>query len=144
MDLKEEKNDIKEVQLDDSTDEKLKPFIPFVYDHEKGLSIIFYPSSNKEGDIIIDCGFSKLFNEIETNGTYRYVLNSISCKTQFSKRTIENNFSWIQTFNLDSFSYDIIRDANWVFREGISKDFYIIYLIDATGSMGSEIKAAKE
>ena len=144
LELYEEKNDIKEEQLEDPTDEKLLPFIPFAYDHEKGLSIIFYPSSGEEGDIIIDGGFSKLFNEIDTNGTYRYVLNCISWTTQFTKRIIDKGDSWVETFNLNSFTYDIRKDANWVFREGISKDFDIIYLIDATGSMVHEIKAAKE
>ena len=85
VDLKEEKNDINEKDLDEPTEDKLRPFIPFAYDHDKGLSVIFYPSSGDEGDIIIDGGFSKLFNEIEETGTYRYILNCISWTSQFRK-----------------------------------------------------------
>ena len=145
VDLKEEKNDIKAENLDEPNYKTLLPFIPFAYDHEKGLSVIFYPSSGQEGDIIIDGGFSKLFNEIKEEGTYRYILNCIAWTSQFSKRYKENGDLWVENFNLDSFSYEIRREEKWVFREEqSSKDFDIIYLIDATGSMGQEILAAKE
>ena len=145
VELNEEYNDIKEEDLENPTNKDILPFIPFSYDHEGGLSIIFYPSSGEEGDIIIDGGFSKLFNEIETTGTYRYLLNCISWTTQFSKRNMDNGNSWVDMFNLDSFSYDIREDANWIFREDqISRDFDIVYLIDATGSMQREINAAKD
>lgn len=144
QELNEEKNDIKEEDLVDPTNEQLLPFIPFAYDHDKGLSIIFYPSSDEEGDIIIDGGFSKLFNEILTKGTDRYILNCISWTTQFSKRIVDKGDSWVELFNLDSFNYDIKRDAKWIFRDEISKDFDIVYLIDGTNSMRREINAAKE
>ena len=145
IELNEEMNDIKEDQLDNPTDENLLPFIPFAYDNKGNLSIIFYPSTNQEGDIIIDGGFSKLFNEIETNGTYRYLLNCIAWTTQFSKRMMDKGYSWVESFNLNSFSYDINPDAKWIFRKEISiKEFDIIYLIDATGSMKNEINAARE
>ena len=144
VELKERKNDINEKDLDEPTEETLYPFIPFAYDHEGGLSVIFYPSPDQRGDIVIDGGFSKLFNEIEETGTYRYILNCIAWTTQFSKRTREKGFSWVDNFNLDSFTYDIWREEEWDFKEEkINKDFDIIYLIDATGSMGEQIKAAK-
>ena len=95
VDLKEEKNDIDENDLEEPTEGRLFPFIPFAYDHDKGLSVIFYPSSGEEGDIIIDGGFSKLFNEIEKTGTYRYILNCISWTSQFSKRIKEKGDSWV-------------------------------------------------
>ena len=147
VDLKERKNEIKEEDLNEPTDETIFPFIPFAYEHEKGLSIIFYPSSDERGDIIIDGGFSKLFNqeEMQKAGTYRYILNCISWTTQFSKRIKDKGDSWVENFNLPSFDYDIRLDEKHEFREEkSSKDVDIIYLIDATGSMGKEIKAAKE
>ena len=147
VDLNEKKNDLKEEDLNEPTDESLSPFIPFAYEHEGGLSIIFYPSSDERGDIIIDGGFSKLFNgkEMEKAGTYRYILNCISWTTQFSKRIKDKGDSWVENFNLPSFDYDIRMDEEHEFREEkLSKDVDIIYLIDATGSMGREIKAAKE
>ena len=144
VDLNEDKNDIKEEDLEDPIDGKLLPFIPFAYDHDEGLSVIFYPSSGEEGDIIIDGGFSKLFNEIEETGTYRYILNCISWTSQFSKRIKEKGDLWVENFNMDSFTYNIRYNEKWVFRKEMSKDFDIIYLIDGTGSMGAEINAAKE
>ena len=145
VDSKKEKKDINEKDLEESTEKKLRPFIPFAYDQDKGLSFVFYPSSGNKGDIIIDGDFSKLFNEIEETGTYKYILNCISWTSQFSKRFREKGDSWIETFELRSFDYDIIMDANWEFREEkSSKDFFIIYLIDATGSMEAKISAAKE
>jgi hypothetical protein len=70
----------------------IEPFIPFAYDDEGGISIMFYPANNeyenKEnfiGDIIIDGGFSKLFNELDSTGTYRYVQNIAAWTTQLQE-----------------------------------------------------------
>ena len=143
MDIDED--DLKEENLEDPSIETLLPFVAFSYDHEEGLSVIFYPSGDGDnrGDIIIDGGFSKLFNEIDKTGTYRYVLNSIAWTTQFSRRTVENGDCWVEAFNLASFKYDINYDAHWIHRPSISNEFDIVYLIDATGSMSGEINAAK-
>ena len=142
-----DEDNLKEDQLEDPLIETLLPFVAFSYDHDKGLSVIFYPSGDGDnrGDIIIDGGFSKLFNEIDKTGTYRYVLNSIAWTTQFSRRTVENGDNWVENFNLASFKYDIKYDETWKrIRTTFSNEFDIIYLIDATGSMTSEINAAKE
>ena len=123
------------------------PFVPFSYEHDEGLSVIFYPSwdGDNRGDIIIDGGFSKLFNEIDRTGAYRYVLNSIARTTQFSRRKAENGDYWVESFNLASFKYDIKYDEIWtIFRPTIRNKFDIVYLIDATGSMEEEINSVKE
>lgn len=54
-----DEDNLKEDELEDPSIETLLPFIPFSYDHDKGLSVIFYPSgdNDKRGDIIIDGGF---------------------------------------------------------------------------------------
>ncbi len=48
-------------------------FLPFEYDNDEGISIVFWNSKADKlnGDILIDVGFTKLFNELK--GTYRYV-----------------------------------------------------------------------
>ena len=142
-----DEDDLKEEELDEPSIETLLPFIPFAYDHQEGLSVIFYPSGegDNRGDIIIDGGFSKLFYEIDKTGTYRYVLNVIAWTTQFSKRTVEIGDCWVESFNLASFKYNIRYNENWKrFRTTISNEFDILFLIDATGSMTGEINAAKE
>ena len=63
-----------------------KPFTPFMKDSENGISALFYPGDqwqkaglkNIPGDIIVDCGYTKLFDKIsDTNecDTFRYVQN---------------------------------------------------------------------
>ena len=69
------------------------PFKPFAIDDEYGLTIIYYSANNEyeNGDIIIDGGFTKLFNELHNEGTYRYVQNLIAFTTQYRIRTIERD-----------------------------------------------------
>ena len=52
---------LQEKDLEDPSIETLLPFVAFSYDHEEGLSVIFYPSwdGNNRGYIIIDGGLSK-------------------------------------------------------------------------------------
>lgn len=80
-----DEDNLKEDQLEEPLIDNLLPFVAFSYDHDEGLSVIFYPSGDGDnrGDIVIDGGFNKLFNEIDKTGTYRYVLNSIAWTTQF-------------------------------------------------------------
>ena len=141
-----DENKLDENDLEEPTIDTLYPFIPFAFDHQQGLSVVFYPSGegDNRGDIIIDGGFSKLFNELDKTGTYRYVLNCIAWTTQFSRRTVEIGDCWVESFNLPSFKYDIRYHENWIFRPKESDEFDIVYLIDATGSMSGEINAAKE
>ena len=56
---------------------KTYPFKPFSKDSEGGISALFYPANIKEGtgDIIIDCGYTKCFTNMETDGTSRYIQN---------------------------------------------------------------------
>ena len=54
------------------TFEEFKSFIPFVYDDEGYISILFYfisPLDSDRGNIIVDRGISKLFTKLGTEGT---------------------------------------------------------------------------
>ena len=51
------------------------PFIPFAKDSEGGISIMIYYGRQNYGDIVIDCGFTKCFIEMEEEGTFRYIRN---------------------------------------------------------------------
>ena len=56
----------------------LKPFIPFSRDSEGGVSSMFYcADSSGNGDIFIDCGFTKFFTQIEEDGTFKYIQNIV-------------------------------------------------------------------
>jgi hypothetical protein len=65
-------------------------FVSFSYDSKGGISSLFYLSDYEQprGDIIIDCGFTKLFNELTPNpqeGTLRYIQNIAALTGQYEK-----------------------------------------------------------
>ena len=56
----------------------IKPFIPFARDSEGGItSLLKLANDSGEGELILDGGFTKLFINMEENGTFRYVQNII-------------------------------------------------------------------
>ena len=61
-----------------TTPNLLKPFIPFSKDSDGGFNSAFYSSNDNEGDIIIDCSYTKFFLEMGTKGNPRYIQNIIS------------------------------------------------------------------
>lgn len=144
--------------IDDET--KISPLIPFGYagrkDQDKSIpdsnhcNILFYPSNREfpNGDIIFDGGFSKLFNELDSGenySTFRYIQNIAAFTTQFAKRYADYGDDWVETFKLPSFDFELDESVIWTrFEPRITNEFDIVYLIDATGSMGSTIQAAKD
>ena len=60
--------------------DKLLPFHPFSRDSENGINSLFYLSDEKgRGDIFIDCGFTKLFKNMEKDDSaFRYFQNIAS------------------------------------------------------------------
>ena len=69
-----------------------KPFTPFMRDSENGISALFYPGDKdpryRRGDIIVDCGYTKLFDKMTTNGTFRYVQNIAGWTAQCESRSV--------------------------------------------------------
>ena len=125
--------------------EQIAPFIKFGIEHEGGINILFYTPHIKynHGYLILEGGFTKLFNELEEDGTKRYILNIAGFTVQYQKRLAENckgDFTLPPfEFNIDeNVRYDIIKNS------AINKNFDIVYLMDATGSMGDYLKAAKD
>ena len=63
----------------------------------------------------------------------------------FAKRYAEFGDYWVETFKLPSFEFEMGETVKWVrFEPRMTDEFYIVYLIDATGSIISSIRAAKE
>lgn len=62
-----------------SNTEKMEPFIPFAKDSDGGITILYYCAESKfgTGDIILDGGYTKLFINMEKEGTFKYVQNII-------------------------------------------------------------------
>jgi len=132
--------------------EKIKPFIPFARDsgekqtlHNSGISSMFYPANLKTGtgDIVIDCGYTKLFSKITTDGTFRYIQNIAGWtgRPEIHKRVDGKEPS---EWRPKAISFEI-KKIKWPkFKsQGVNK-VDIIFCIDATGSMGSWIEAAKK
>jgi hypothetical protein len=66
----------------------IRPFIPFSYATNGDLCTIYYLSDYHcpLGDVIIDCGFTKLFIDMKTGGTLRYVQNIVALTMQHEKK----------------------------------------------------------
>ena len=57
----------------------LEPWVQFSKDSDCGFNSLFYCSYDEKGDIVIDCSYTKLFLEMESQGKPRYVQNIFSC-----------------------------------------------------------------
>ena len=56
--------------------EKLNPFKPYSINTEGGISTLIYEADQEgRGDIIIDCGYTKCFLNMENTGTFRFIQN---------------------------------------------------------------------
>ena len=129
--------------------EKVAPFIPFAFDDEGCMTVLFYisPLDSERGNIVVDGGFSKLFTELETEGTSKYIQNIIGFTSLYHKHLEkEKNENWMENFSLQPFEQKI--DYNELYdgfiRKMITKEYDIIYMIDATGSMLDWINASAD
>ena len=69
----------------------LDPFVPFSKDSDGGINSLFYCGTNcGEGDIVIDCGFTKFFLDMKKDGTPRYIQNIACWVANPEKRYAEN------------------------------------------------------
>jgi hypothetical protein len=118
----------------------LGPFIPFSRDSSGCINSLFYNGKDRdngegEGDIFIDCSYTKFFFEMNEKGTYRYLQNlsafigSAERRFQISKHPREYrpkkvNFNFRVNYNLYKFK---------------STNIDICYLVDTIGSMGGSI-----
>ena len=127
--------------------DNIAPFNVFGYEHQGGTNILFYtpPFKYNHGYLILEGGFTKLFNELETDGTKRYVLNIAAFTTQFAKRYGEIGENWKTDFKITPFDFKLDESVKWTgFIRRTSNEFDIVYLLDATGSMGSYLRAARD
>ena len=113
--------------------ENIKPFIQFVIDNLGGITSLFY-CADKEGhsDIIIDCGFSKCFMNMNYKGTYKYFENIIGWMGK-----PEIHFGNITEWRPKAIDYEINKNDKWnEFEEIIEpKKMKILFAIDNSGSV---------
>ena len=123
------------------TSGNIEPFIPFSRDSEGGINSLFYNSSDHgEGDIFIDCGYTKFFLDMQKTGTSRYLQNIggfIGSAERHSKNGIEP-----KKFRPKGVNFTLNKDPKLFFKYQ-TRPFDVIYLVDATGSMSFSIENVK-
>jgi hypothetical protein len=121
------------------------------YDSKVGISSMFWLSDfdQPRGDMIIDCGFTKLFTELtfqSKDGTFRYLQNIAALSGQYEKNYRKYGENGPKSFRPISFSQVIDESVKWTKFTANSRNgpFDVLYMVDATGSMESYIQASKD
>ena len=121
---------------------KLIPFIPLSKDSDGGYNSLFYCSNGNEGDIIIDCSYTKFFLEMDTTGTPRYLMNICSWlgaieKHEILKDSLEGAFN----FKPKSINIKINWDAKFnrfMDIKSHDKNMKTLFVVDDSGSVSNQ------
>ena len=123
--------------------EEMKPFIPFAKNSSGNICIMIYSTHGKEGDIIIDCGYTKVFINMCTNDTdtWRYIQNITCFLARPEAHMIYDDGETAKNYRPNGVNFTI----NYFKLYTQLKPSYldIVYMIDSTGSMGSWISGVK-
>ena len=92
---------------------KLWPFVPFSKDSDGGFNSAFYSSNGDEGDIVIDCSYTKFFIEMRENETPRYIQNIISWLGAPEKHIYKDNCKNGSEFRPLKVDLDINWNDRW-------------------------------
>ena len=108
-----------------STDDykKLLPFHPFSRDSDNGISSLFYLSDEKgRGDIFIDCGYTKLFINMDKDvGAFRYFQNIASWSARIETHLLYDNID-IKYWRPKGINYTIDINKKWNnFQKNLNK-----------------------
>jgi hypothetical protein len=117
---------------------KLLPFIPLSKDSDGGFNSLFYCSNGNEGDIIIDCSYTKFFLEMDKTGTPRYLMNICSWLAAFEKHTAKKDCNDPIQFKPKSIDIKIDWDAKFNrFFENPNKiqNMKTLFVVDNSGSI---------
>ena len=123
----------------------IEPFIPFSRDSEGGINSLFYLGKDKkgdgegEGDIFIDCGYTKFFLKMKEWGTSQYLQNIggfIGSSERRCKKTGNPG-----DYRPDGFNFTLNKNALLYNYPKIPFD--VVYLVDATLSMQNSINSVK-
>ncbi|KAH0787495.1 hypothetical protein GPJ56_008690 [Histomonas meleagridis] len=113
----------------------LKPFIPFTRDSSGGISSLFYPSNVTfgYGDIIIDCGFTKCFTEINKDGTFKYIQNIAGWTARPEIHQLTDRNIKPKDWRPKAINYIIQENEIWYGFTKIAK--HRLFAIDCSGSV---------
>lgn len=139
---------IMNLQFADNVD--IYPFLPFSKSSSGGFSSLYYmsPLDVDDGNIVIDCGFSKLFFELTEEGIERYVKNIAVWMLQLEKKDIKygaKKDARLVTAEKFEFSINFRLVPKIEFHQfRVKNTVNIVFLIDVTNSMGHFIKAVRD
>ena len=123
----------------------IEPFIPFSRDSDGGINSMFYNGKDNgnglgEGDIFIDCSYTKFFINMTSEGTSRYLQNIGGFIGSVERRA--NTGYHPKDFRPDPVKFKL--DKNIIYHHTFpKKTFDLLYLVDATGSMTGSILSVK-
>ena len=123
----------------------ISPFIPFSRDSDGGINSLFYNGQDRgdgtgEGDIFIDCGYTKFFLDMKKCGTSRYLQNIGGFVGSAERRA---NIGYDpKLYRPDGVNFTLNKSPSLFYRYPM-KTFDVIYLVDATGSMSGSIENVK-
>jgi hypothetical protein len=125
-------------------DGNTEPFIPFSKDSQGGINSMFYNGTDNkgsgEGDIFIDCGYTKFFLNMKEKGTERYLQNIGGFIGSAERRAglgIEPGL-----YRPDGLDFKLDKSPEKFYKYNL-KSFDVVYLVDATSSMQEIIDKVK-
>ena len=125
--------------------EDLEPFIPFCKDSEGGINSLFYNGTyygngTGEGDIFIDCGYTKFFFGM-IDGTAKYLRNISGFLGSVDRRQNIEHIEHPRLYRPEKVVFNLQKDSNLFYEYPHKID--VVYLVDATGSMSPSIENVK-
>ncbi len=128
------------------TNGDINPFIPFSRDSDGGYNSLFYNGQDRgdgsgEGDIFIDCGYTKFFLDMKKCGTSRYLQN-IGGFVGSAERRAQTGYD-PKLYRPDGVNFRLNKSPS-LFYKYPKKTFDVIYMVDATGSMSGSIENVKK
>ena len=133
-----------------NNNDDIKPFIPFAKDSSGNICIMIYSTQGKEGDIIIDCGYTKVFINMSTEdiATWRYVQNIAGFLARPEAHMIYDDGETAKNYRPKGVKFTIDKTnlytklkKHYIFGTG---ELDIVYMIDSTGSMSHWINGVKD
>ncbi len=124
----------------------IDPFIPFSRDSDGGINSLFYNGVDRgdgtgEGDIFIDAAYTKFFLDMKKTGTERYLQNIGGFIGSAERRYKTGEHP--RLYRPDQIFFELKKDSAHYYKFPL-KQFDVLYLVDATGSMGGTIKKVKQ
>ena len=123
----------------------IDPFIPFTRDSDGGINSLFYNGSDDgngegEGDIFIDCGYTKFFLNMKEKGTSQYLQNIggfIGSSERRNKIYPQNPGK----YRPKAVDFKLNKNQLYNYQK---IPFDVVYLVDATESMDKPINSVKQ